>query len=469
VSRSADPRPLRIEQRGIEFIPPEERYGRPRRLFTIWFSTNLTILCLTVGTLGINAGLPLKWTLLALVLGNALGTIFMSAHSAQGPHLGIPQMIQSRAQFGVLGASIPLFTVVASGVFYSAANGILIRDIVRLILPVSNSIAIAIFGIVTLLVAFVGYELIHRIGSVLTIVSGIFFAMVAVLLFRDAHTGSSPVGAAPAVDISIFLLVVTQATAWSLSSSPTVVDYARYLPESVTISQAFWFTAAGNFLGSLLLMVLGAYMAASYPNFSAHAGLGIAQLFGPLKLVAALVILASLFQVNIMILYSNYISTVTILTGLRGMKRVRLMVKFSIMAVLTTITTTIAVLTQQKFDVYFSDLLAMLVYSFTPWSAINLADYYVVRKGTYAIDQMFELDGMYGRFRTGALAIYFFSIVCQIPFMSLSFYVGPVARILRADVAWVPGLIIPTVLYIVVERTHSPAPQRTQAKSVLPQ
>jgi nucleobase:cation symporter-1, NCS1 family len=119
--------------------------------------------------------------------------------------------------------------------------------------------------------------------------------------------------------------------------------------------------------------------------------------------------------------------------------------------------------------VYFSDLLAMLVYSFTPWSAINLADYYVVRKGTYAIDQMFELDGIYGRFRTGALAIYFFSIVCQIPFMSLSFYVGPVARILGADVAWVPGLIIPTVLYIVVERTHSPAPQRTQAKSVLPQ
>jgi NCS1 family nucleobase:cation symporter-1 len=159
-------RPLGIEQKGIEFIPLEERYGCPRRLFTIWFSTNLTILCLTVGTLGITAGLPLKWTLIALLLGNALGTVFMSAHSAQGPHLGIPQMIQSRAQFGVLGASIPLLAVVASGVLYSAANGILIRDIVSLIVPVGNSGAIAIFGVVTLLVAFVGYELIHRIGFV---------------------------------------------------------------------------------------------------------------------------------------------------------------------------------------------------------------------------------------------------------------------------------------------------------------
>jgi NCS1 family nucleobase:cation symporter-1 len=35
-----------------------------------------------------------------------------------------------------------------------------------LIVPVGNSGAIAIFGVVTLLVAFVGYELIHRIGFV---------------------------------------------------------------------------------------------------------------------------------------------------------------------------------------------------------------------------------------------------------------------------------------------------------------
>jgi purine-cytosine permease-like protein len=35
----------------------------------------------------------------------------MAGHSAQGPKLGIPQMIQSRAQFGYLGASVPLVVV----------------------------------------------------------------------------------------------------------------------------------------------------------------------------------------------------------------------------------------------------------------------------------------------------------------------------------------------------------------------
>jgi NCS1 family nucleobase:cation symporter-1 len=450
---------LRIEQKGIEFIPLAERYGSPRRLFTIWFSTNLTILCLTVGTLGISAGLSLKWTLLGLAIGNVLGTVLMAAHSAQGPHLGIPQMIQSRAQFGVLGASIPLLAVIASGVFYSAANGILIRDIVKLILPVSNAGAIIFFGTVTLIIAFVGYEMIHRIGFVLTRVSGIFFAVLAILLFVKAPAPttalSTTLSSAPAFSLPLFMLVVTQATAWSLSSSPTVADYARYLPTSVTISQAFWYTALGNFLASLMLMALGAYMASSYADFSAHAGLSIAQLFGPFELLAALVILANLFQVNIMMLYSNYMATVTVVSGLRGMKQVRLATKFRIMAILMMMTTAIAIATQTVFDVYFSDLLAILVYTFTPWSAINLADYYVVNKGIYDIDQMFQLDGIYGRFRWRTLAVYALSIACQIPFMSLSFYVGPFARLIGADVAWAPGLLIPTVLYILVERAHS--------------
>ena len=33
-----------------------------------------------------------------------IGTFFMAAHSAQGPQLGLPQMIQSRPQFGYVGA-----------------------------------------------------------------------------------------------------------------------------------------------------------------------------------------------------------------------------------------------------------------------------------------------------------------------------------------------------------------------------
>ncbi|MEJ7704262.1 MAG: cytosine permease [Geodermatophilaceae bacterium] len=46
------------------------------------------------------------------MIGNIAGGIVMALHSAQGPRMGIPQMISSRAQFGVYGACLPLILVV---------------------------------------------------------------------------------------------------------------------------------------------------------------------------------------------------------------------------------------------------------------------------------------------------------------------------------------------------------------------
>jgi len=62
----------------------------------------MQVTALIIGALGVLAGLNVFWGIAAALLGSAIGTIFMAAHSAQGPQLGIPQMIQSRAQFGVL-------------------------------------------------------------------------------------------------------------------------------------------------------------------------------------------------------------------------------------------------------------------------------------------------------------------------------------------------------------------------------
>jgi nucleobase:cation symporter-1, NCS1 family len=47
----------------------------------------------------------------------------------------------------------------------------------------------------------------------------------------------------------------------------------------------------------------------------------------------------------------------------------------------------------------------------------------------------------------------------QLPFMSLSFYQGPIAERIGADFAWIPGLIIPALLYVMVERVWGKSPQ----------
>ena len=56
--------------------------------------------------------------MLAIVVGTLIGTLFMAFHSAQGPQLGLPQMIQSRPQFGYIGALLVwLFAYVQYGMY----------------------------------------------------------------------------------------------------------------------------------------------------------------------------------------------------------------------------------------------------------------------------------------------------------------------------------------------------------------
>jgi nucleobase:cation symporter-1, NCS1 family len=456
---------LSVETHSIEYVPESERYGKPARLFTIWFSINLSIVCLTVGTLGVFAGLSLGWAILALLLGNGIGTVFMAAHSAQGPHLGVPQMIQSRAQFGVLGAALPLLAVVLTYILYTAADGVVVRDTVKAILGVNDDYAIVCFGLVTLFIAFVGYELIHRLGVALAIASLILMLAATVLIVAQGTHDSAGGGESPHFTSATFVLTMTQAAAWSLSFGPYVADYSRYLPTHVSTKATFWLTGAGNFLGAALIMSLGAYLASAHGNIARDPGTGLAGLFGIATYPARVLIAVGVLQGNVMNLYSAYMSSATIFTGVHGMTRLGSTAKFLLMSILIAVATLIAIVAQYKFDVYFGDMLNAMIYILIPWSSINLTDYYIVRKGRYSIPDLFRVDGLYGRYRWNVIAVYLVSIALQIPFMQLSFYTGFIARLLGADIAWVPGLVIPALLYCLVERPSSIEPGQDTSDS----
>ena len=85
-----------VEQHHVEVIPENERHGRPRDQFTLWFAANANVVNFTLGVLAILFGLNLFWALVAIVVGNVLGMLLTALHAWQGPRLGVPQMIQSR-------------------------------------------------------------------------------------------------------------------------------------------------------------------------------------------------------------------------------------------------------------------------------------------------------------------------------------------------------------------------------------
>lgn len=109
---------IAVEPGGAEFIPLQERHGRPVQLFWTWTSPNMEFATIFAGILAIAAfGLSFWEAVLAILIGSALGGITRGILSARGPQFGVPQMVLSRLGFGYRGNVLPagINAVVAGG------------------------------------------------------------------------------------------------------------------------------------------------------------------------------------------------------------------------------------------------------------------------------------------------------------------------------------------------------------------
>jgi purine-cytosine permease-like protein len=126
--------------------------------------------------------------------------------------------------------------------------------------------------------------------------------------------------------------------------------------------------------------------------------------------------------------------------------------------------TAIALRSASDFVTRFGDLLAILLYLFTPWTAINLVDFFLVRRGHYSIREIFNADGMYGRWNWRGLLAYGLGFAVMIPFFSTGIYTGPVARALGgADLAMLVGLPVAAIAYYLACRSMDIDQDRAQA------
>ncbi len=438
-----------IESRSIDHIPDEERYGTPRRLFTLWFSVNMQISALIIGALGVVAGLNGFWALVAVYLGTAVGAIFMAGHSAQGPHLGIPQMIQSRAQFGVYGAALPLVIMVISYVLFTAANCVIVRSPIQEAVPIGDNAAIILFSAVSLLIAFVGYELIHRVAIWMSFASLSLFAVVGSLaLLLHHYPAEAWLPAASGFHLNAFMIGVMGAASWSIGFAPFVADYSRYLPRNVKTSATFWYSYGGQFCGAALVMTVGAVLGSLSPQVVDNAGNVVAAQLPVGRWVAYFIIVLGMLESNVFNIYSTYMSSTTIFTGFNGAARISRRNKLFIMAAAACLSAGIAIFTQYHFAEYFSDILTIQLYICVPWTAINLCDFYFVRFGRYNVPDIYRVAGEYGKYNIGTICVFAVSLIAQIPFMQLSFYVGPVARYFGTDVTMLVSIVLPRILYL---------------------
>src|SRR6187455_2669029 len=151
-----------LEVRSINYVPLAERHGKVWHLWPIWFTGDAHLATIAVGVLGISLGSNLIWTAIAIVAGGAFGTFFMAFHSTQGPQLGLPQMIQSRPQFGYVGALLVFVVALISYVGFNAFNQVLAGSVAQETLGIDPHYIFIPFGVLAALLALVGYDMIHK-------------------------------------------------------------------------------------------------------------------------------------------------------------------------------------------------------------------------------------------------------------------------------------------------------------------
>ncbi len=442
-----------IEANTIYQIPLEERHGKPGDLFAIWFGANIMMLTVVTGALAPTIyHLSLVQSVLAIVLGNMVGGVFMALHAAQGPELGVPQMVQTRGQFGTVGAVAVIALVVLMYVGFIAANFVLGGESLHLLAGGLGAHAYAVvICLVSLVAAIYGHDLIHLYSKWLSWLAG-----AALLLCFGWLTFVHGVPAAAftkgAFSINGFLGAMSVGALWQIAYAPYVADYARYLPPGAGARQAFWASYAGCVLGSIFPMVLGALLAVIAGTSDIMDA--FAATLGPIVLFVVPVLSLGIAAGSAMNIYCGVLAGITVAQTFLPRWRARAMHRVLASCCMAGVSVVLALFAASNFMENYTNFILLLLYVLVPWTAINLVDFYLIRHGTYDVEAFFRPDGgQYGRYNAPALLCYGVGILVQVPFVSNPLYSGVVARLLGgADVSWVVGLVVVGPLYWIVMR-----------------
>ena len=442
-----------IESHIQDYIPDAERHGSPWRQAPFWFTLNATFVTALTGVVGFAFGLGLPWSVLAIVLGSAFGTFFTAFHAYQGPALGLPQLIQSRVQFGSRGAVLVKVISLAITVGFGLYALIVAADAMgQLAGPAPHRYGIAFLAL-ALAVVVLGHDALHLLLRWLTLFMVLVFAVLSVAVARSA--GAAPALGAGGFVLSGFLAQFGASVGYQISVAPIVSDYTRYLPRATPAWKVVAAVGGGSIASAVWIEALGAVVVAATGAQDVTGALGAAGnrlLPGLGNASLALSIPASILIASVSI-YSGFLTGVSAIDAFRAVRpsaRLRVLG----LAVAGVGLAAVLLLIPRAYLDSFVGFLVGLTYFVIPWTAVNLVDFYLVRKGRYAVaDIVAASGGIYGRWSWRGLAAYAIGLGAMVPFFDASWYVGPAASALGYDVAVVVGLPVTCVVYFLLAQS----------------
>ncbi|HET9899313.1 MAG TPA: cytosine permease [Streptosporangiaceae bacterium] len=449
-----------IETHHIERIPDQARHGKPWHQFAFWFGGNVNVFNVVLGAVVVTVGLTFWWALIAITVGTLIGALLIALHATQGPKLGVPQTIQSRGQFGFYGAAFMFPAVLALNIGFIAAQLVIQAEAMQGVIgSIPITAWIVILAIPAIVIGIFGYRWIHRVMQATAVVVGAALVIMLIQGLRYGSGLSAHESSMSAPSVGLFVFGVALLTIDMLSFGPFVSDYTRYLPAETNGKRLFWAIYGGNVIATIGSCAIGAYLTALLPKLSGGPVAAVAKISGKWALVIMALSLINACTFNAYTGAFQVLSFANMWTRLRSSSVTLRVVPFLVVMAAGVV---VAFLGYKSFVSNLTNFLEVLLLIFIPWSAVNLTDYFVVRRGEYHVASFFMANGRYGRFMWPGLVAYVIGLGAQWPFIDQLDYVGPLVNVLGgADISWLIGWIVAAGVYLglvrVAERRSSPS------------
>ncbi|GAA95790.1 uncharacterized protein L969DRAFT_17698 [Mixia osmundae IAM 14324] len=380
-----------VETRGIERVPPTERQQKHvYDLCTMWLAADTTISTFALGMLGSSVFfLGFKEATLVIIFFNLLCTIPVAMFSVWGARLGLRQLCLSRFSFGRASLAPVVLNCIAC-VGWSTINAIAGAQCLRAVsdthrIPVWA--AVVIIAIITLVVSFMGYRVVHIYEKW----SWIPVAIIFFIVFGEAYTEmSSPPFEPASRELTGSILSFGAAIAgFALGWTSLAADYSVQLPEDTSAFAIFAWTYAGLNVPLILVETLGAAMMTTITanadwndRYLANGSGGL--LSGPLSKLGGfgqflLVILAlSIVANNIPNMYSLSLTFQTLGPYAQAIPRPFITLLGTIIYIV------LGIVGYSHFETALDTLLVLLSYWLACFTTVLLAEHYVFRGGKFS-------------------------------------------------------------------------------------
>jgi purine-cytosine permease-like protein len=328
-------------------------------------------------------------TVIALVLGAALGSITHAVLSSWGPRFGVPQMVQARGAFGFLGNVLPSgLNAFTAGVGWFIVNSVSGGFALQALFGWRFSVGFVIVVCAQVSIAFLGHNLVHAFERAVFPFLAVVFAIACVVILTKTHFGagfdahySSGTGSTAAFILALFI-----SYGYTVGWNPYASDYSRYLPSTVDRRRVGLFAGLGLFVSISVLEIVGAGVGTLHgasDNPTANFTDPLGHVLGDAVLVA---ITLGAVAANVINIYSGTMSFLTL--GIELPLRLRR----ALVAVLDGalgLGIGLAFKAQVGPGSHYENFLLAITYWITPYLAVVLLDYWL-RRGVYEEAEFFD-------------------------------------------------------------------------------